>query len=202
MPIHTGMTVPPLPSMGPYLRMVSDKGGATVVADPALAEPEAIPHEVGETGRPGHPWRWVIATVAVTLAVVTALVGYVAVNETHINTQFDQAHGALDVTRSRVDITLVDLAAVRRQLGVVNSQVSATSAALAQDTAQLQGVQKALASAQVNVTDRTSTINDLHACLAGVEQALNALAVGDQTHAIDALNAVSSSCAGAVAIGG
>jgi hypothetical protein len=84
----------------------------------------------------------------------------------------------------------------------VNSQVTVDSKALAQDTTQLQGVKQALVKAQVDVTSQTSTIGDLHTCLGGVEQALNALAVADQNHAIAALNAVSANCAKAVASDG
>ena len=38
-------------------------------------------------------------------------------------------------------------------------------------------------------------IGVLNVCLGGVEQALTALSVNDQIHAIDAPNSVSSSCA-------
>lgn len=186
--------------MRPYLLVVSDEGGATVVTDLAWVEPEASSREVGGVRPPRRRWGWAIPLAA--LVVGVSLLSYVVTNETHVNTQFDQTHHALDVTRSRENATLANLTAVRRQLSVVNGQVSATSTALAQATVQLQGVQKSLASAQANVTDRTSTIGDLHTCLAGVEQALNALAVADQTHAIDALNGVSASCAGAVASDG
>jgi hypothetical protein len=44
--------------------------------------------------------------------------------------------------------------------------------------------------------------SDLQLCLAGVEQALNALSVNDQPHAIAALDAVSTSCTVAVAANG
>ncbi|HEY1831201.1 MAG TPA: hypothetical protein VGG38_13260 [Acidimicrobiales bacterium] len=133
------------------------------------------------------------------MAMFAGALGYVVRNEVQANTEFDQAHHGLHITQSHIDVAVADLATVRRGLSVVKGQVGAASTTLAQDTAQLERVQSALASAQANVTHQTSTIGDLKVCLGGVEQALNALAVGDQTHAIDALNAVSASCASAVA---
>jgi small-conductance mechanosensitive channel len=131
-------------------------------------------------------------------ALLAAALGYVTGNERQANTEFDQTHYTLNVTTHRIDTALADLLTVRHELDVVNGQVSADSTALTQDTAQLQGVQKALSGAQAAVVHQTATIGDLQACLGGVEQALNALAVRDQAHAIDALDAVSTSCANAV----
>lgn len=144
--------------------------------------------------------RWVVAALAI--AVLAAGFGYLTGNEVQANTQFDQTHRSLDTTRHHIDTVLSDLATVRHELGVVNSQVAVDSKALAQDTTQLQGVEHALTSAQADVTSQTSTIGDLHTCLGGVEQALNALAVADQNHAIDALHAVTASCAKVVAADG
>ena len=144
--------------------------------------------------------RWLIAGLA--LAVLAATFGYLAGNEIQANTQFDQTHHSLDVTQGHIDAVQSQLATVRRELAVVNNQVAASSTQLAQDTSQLQGVKKALINTETNVTHQTSTIGDLQMCLGGVEQALNALAVGDQGPAIAALNAVSASCARAVASSG
>jgi hypothetical protein len=138
----------------------------------------------------------------VAVAVLAAAFGYLAGNEAQANTQFDQAHRSLTTTRGHIDTVLSELARVRRALAAVDDQVTADSTALARDTSQLQGVKKALAGAQVDVTHQTSTIGDLQTCLGGVEQALNALAVADQNQAIDALDAVSTSCAQAVAANG
>jgi chromosome segregation ATPase len=171
-----------------------------VVTNLASVEPETGPLGPREIRRPRPLKKWAAAIVA--LAVFAGALGYVVDNEVQVNTEFDQAHHTLDVTRSHIDVTSADLATVRRELDVVKDQVGAASTAFTQDTAQLQGVQRALASAQANVTHQTSTITDLNVCLGGVEQALNALAVGDQTHAIDALNAVAASCANAVASDG
>jgi chromosome segregation ATPase len=136
------------------------------------------------------------------LAVLAAGLGYVTGNERQANTEFDQTHYTLNVTTHRIDTALANLRTVRHELHTVNGQVSADSTALTKDTAQLQGVEKALNSAQATVIHQTLTISDLQTCLGGVEQALDALAVGDQGYAIDALDAVSTSCTNAVASNG
>jgi hypothetical protein len=118
------------------------------------------------------------------------------------NTQSDRAQHSLALTQHQIDSVTAALVTNHRELDGVRGQVSTDSTALARDAAQLHGVQEALTSAQANVTHQTSIIDDLQACLDGVEQASNALAVGDQTGAIIALDAVYLSCAGAVASNG
>ncbi len=172
-----------------------------------------IPSALG-TRPPKRRRKWVIAALA--FAVFAATLGYVTANELQANTDFDQTHSSLDVTRQHIDNVLADLVTVRHGLDVVNGQLSADSTALAKETSelqaardtlaehtsQLQAAQKSLAGAQTHVSDQTSTIGDLQACLEGVEQALNALAVHDQISAINALESVSSTCATAVASNG
>jgi chromosome segregation ATPase len=162
-------------------------------------EPDAIPNALGAR-RPRHRKRWIIGGLV--FALLAGALGYVTGNERQANTEFDQTHSTLNMTTHRTDTALAELRTVRHELDVVNGQVSTDSTALSQDTAQLQGVQKALSGAEAAVVHQTSTIGDLQACLGGIEQALNALAVRDQTHAIAALDAVSTSCANAVASDG
>jgi len=133
----------------------------------------------------------------------------VIVNEVHTNTRFDQARSSLEVTLQHVAHVSADLIAIRHRLGLTNGQLDANSASLANDISQLRTARKAmaedasqlhaarklLASAQTHVADQTSTIGDLQACLGGVDQALNASAVDDQRSTINALQAVSASCA-------
>lgn len=144
--------------------------------------------------------RWIF--VALLFIVLAAALAYVTDNEVRANTQLDRTHATLALTEHHIDTVLANLATVRKELGVVNSQVGAAGTALAQDTAQLQGAQKALANAQANITQQRAMIGNLQTCLGGVEQASNALAVGDQNMAIDALDSVSTNCASAVASGG
>jgi hypothetical protein len=64
------------------------------------------------------------------------------------------------------------------------------------------GAQTSLSAAQAHVTRQASLITSLQSCLVGVEQALNELAVRNQTSAIAALNGVSTSCTAAEASSG
>ena len=171
--------------------------GSRVAVDLLDAEPDR-----GVTDAPeGHrPRRW--ATAALAVAVLAAAFGYLAGNEVQANTQFDQTHRSLTATRDRIETVSSQLTTVRHDLDALNGQVTVDSTALARDRSQLQGVRRALTDAHLDVVHQTSTIGDLHFCLGGVEQALNALAVSDPDQAIDALNAVSTSCAQAVAADG
>jgi hypothetical protein len=165
---------------------------STVEGERGRAESRRVVHSVSVLRR-----RWIAVSMA--LVLLLGAVGYFTANEVQANTQFDQAHRSLDVTQHNLDSVLAELAAARRNLAVEKSGVVADSAALAKDTSELHGVQKALLNAQANVTHQGSTIGELSACLGGVEQALNALAVADQSGAIAALNSVSTSCSQAVA---
>ena len=48
--------------------------------------------------------------------------------------------------------------------------------------------------AQKDASDKSSYIANLKTCQGGVQQALNALSVGDENHAVSALNGVSAAC--------
>ena len=86
------------------------------------------------------------------------------------------------------------LAKLRRELEVLVTQVGSDTTAFDQDAAELKAAQSELAATQVDVTQQTTRITALHACLGGVEQALNALAVGNQASAISELTSVATSC--------
>ena len=147
--------------------------------------------------------RWVpLATVGLIVAACLGTAAWVGNNEVQVNTAFDRAHRSLDTTTHHRRMVLADLAGVRASLTAVDGQVGLDATTLSQDTTQLQGVETALANARTNVSSQTSVKSDLQLCLAGVEQALNALSVNDQPHAIAALDAVSTSCTVAVAANG
>ncbi len=138
-------------------------------------------------------------------AAVTTFVGalgFVGVNEVHANTRFDQVHLSVDATHRQFDVVLADLIKIRGNLHVVDGQVGVDEKSLTWDSTELQGLESALAGARTNVWDNTSAIGGLQACLDGVEQALNALSVNAQDTAVSALNAVSTSCANALAAHG
>lgn len=143
-----------------------------------------------------------MASVSVIVAACLGTVAWVANNEVQVNKGLDRAHLSLDATNRRHRLVLSELAGVRTDLDAVNGHVGLDVTTLSQDTTQLQGVKTALTNARANVSNQTSAVGDLQVCLAGVERALNALSVGDQAHAISALDAVATSCTDAVAANG
>ena len=127
-------------------------------------------------------------------AVPAVLLVCLVSNEIHTDRQYDTANAALQTARNHMARIGTDLASVRRNLQVVGGQINQTTAALTNDTTQLHEIQEALTNAQANVSTQQSTIGSLHACLAGVEQSLNALAVGDANSADQALTSVAPDC--------
>ena len=150
--------------------------------------------------RASRLWGWIIGVLA--LALFGAAMGYVATSEGATNTRFDLARQSLTATERSIDEVVTRLDATRHQLTVVNGQVVDDTATLASDSSQLREAKTALANAQAHEANQTSVFVDLEKCLGGVEQAENALAVGAQSVAIGALNAVSTSCQGALAVSG
>jgi septal ring factor EnvC (AmiA/AmiB activator) len=143
---------------------------------------------------------WWIAAVPFAIAFGCVL-GYLVHDEGRANDRYDRSRAALGVTRSNITTTNHDLAVARRELALVTTQVGNDSTALAQVQSQLKAAQAALVAAQDHVSRQTSQIGSLNACLGGVEQALNALAVNQPANAIAALSAVSTSCTQATSSG-
>jgi hypothetical protein len=146
-------------------------------------------------------WRYWVAAAAACTVFVTGL-GFLVGNATIANTDFEAARSALDLTKQRTKDVLAELALARRDLQIVTDEVAQATTARSRDTAQLQEIQTALSNAQVTVTTKGSAITDLHSCLSGVEQSLNALAVGDTRSALTVLNSASASCKSAVTTDG
>jgi hypothetical protein len=142
-------------------------------------------------GRRRHR-RWPLAVLAVVAFGVSC--AYVAGNETQATTQFDRAHHVLTTTTHRTGVTARQLSLVRRNLAVLDGQITVSKRALAGDAAQLQSVNAALARARADDSQQASYIDNLKVCQSGVQQALNALAVGDQGLALAALSQVSAAC--------
>jgi len=151
----------------------------------------------------GSRRRWVRLAALCTAVIASAVTfGLVTDNEITANTRFDQAHQALDVTRAHLVLVRSSLATASADLRAVDKQVGLDTATLSEDTSQLQGVEAALSAARAGVSSQTMAMNDLRVCLGGVEQGLNALAVGDRVHAVNALTAVSTSCTAAYVANG
>jgi chromosome segregation ATPase len=135
-------------------------------------------------------------------ALFATTLGRLVDDQVRTRQQFDRAHTALRETRHQTGTVSGQLAELSRALAVLDTQVGSDTTALNQDASQLQGARTALATSQAHVSQQASLINSLQTCLDGVEQALNALSVGNQPSAIAALNSVSSSCSAASASSG
>ena len=142
-----------------------------------------------------------VVLAALPLAALAALM-FVLGNERQATTQFEQAHDALVQTKGQIAATEVQLTAVRKDLQFLKVQINTSETALSSDSALLQSVRTALVQAQKDAVDKSSYIANLKTCQGGVQQALNALSVGDENHAVSALNGVSTACQSAAASGG
>lgn len=142
-----------------------------------------------------------VAVVAF-VALLGAAVGYLLSDAAQANHRYDHARHVLAVTRTTTGVVSRELATARIDLNLVTQQVGNDTTALAQDTSQLEGARSALSAAQAHVFEQASLLNSLHTCLAGVEQALNALAVANRTKAADALKWVATPCSAAVKASG
>jgi hypothetical protein len=163
-------------------------------------EGRPFPTEPPAPPRLTHRARWVIGLGAT--ALFLAALGYLIHDQVLTRAQYDRAHTSLGVTQQQTHTVSAQLREVARDLKDLKTQVGSDNTALSQDSAQLLGAQTSLSAAQAHVTQQASLIGSLQACLVGVEQALNELAVGSQASAIAALNAVSTSCTAAEASSG
>jgi hypothetical protein len=148
--------------------------------------------------RPRRRRRWVVLVVVASVTVVGAALGSLLLDAAHVNHRYDHDRHVLAATRGTTALVSRELTTARIDLRLVTQQVGSDRTALAQDTSQLEGARSALSAAQAHVFEQASLLNSLHDCLGGVEQALNALAVGNQGKAADALKWVAAPCSTAV----
>ena len=158
--------------------------------------------QVDEERPDARPPRWVrVAAWCAGVVACALILGFVTSNEITANTRFDQTHLTLDVTHGHLASSEPTWPPSPRNCDV-NGQVGLDTTTFSQAVSQLQGVETALANARASVSTQTKAMKDLQICLDGVEQGLNALSVGDRSHALNALNAVSSSCSAAYVASG
>jgi hypothetical protein len=139
--------------------------------------------------------RWCVALAAT--ALFLSALGWLIDDQVQAHEHTQRAQAALGVTRHHAADVKKQLAELRRDVEVLVTRVGSDTTALNQDAAQLKAAQSELATTQVDVSQQTSRIAALHTCLGGVEQALNALAVGSQANAISELSSVATSCSAA-----
>ncbi len=164
-----------------------------------LDEPRLpTPARSGSPYRTRRRWPWIVVAVAAFGGLLACVIG----NEVQATNRFDVAQKSLLANRYGIDLVAADLTGVRHRLTAVDEQVGSASITLTQETAELKAAQTDLSNAQSHVSQQSTMIGALQVCLGGVEQALTALSVNDQTHAIAALKSVSASCEEVAGSGG
>lgn len=142
-------------------------------------------------------WRKRLILSLVAAALFASTLGYLIDDQIFEYERFDRAHASLVITRHRTATVVRNLAVLRHEVAVLMTQVASGMTTWSQDTAQLKSAQSALALVQADVSQQSTRIGALHTCLGGVQQALNVLAINNQTTAVSELNSVASSCAAA-----
>ena len=147
-------------------------------------EPEPAPPE--ENGR-----RWLIPVAYGAGAVMLVLAGLVGINA---HAQLNRTHASVASTRGQLQHALSLVADTRTELAKVTGLADAAGRTLAAASAQLASDQAKLAADQVDVFSKGVSISQLDTCVAGVEQALNQISLGDQSGAAATLNGVAANC--------
>jgi hypothetical protein len=124
---------------------------------------------------------------------MVALVATLAVGATS-RAHLRRTDTQLTAVRARLHRTVGRARVAQAALETVTGQAVSAARVLATETQQLASVQSQLASTEANVFANGVSINDLDSCLAGVEQALNQISLGDQHGAAATLNGVAASC--------
>ena len=152
----------------------------------------AVTDVCAPTERRRSPW-WLAAAYAVAaLLLVTAVtVGIVS------QATLRRTNNSLAAVRAELHRTSEALASSRARLAIVTGESNAAGLTLLAESHQLSSTQAALAHTQATISAQGVNISELNLCLAGVEKALNAIAVGDQTLAVNSLQNVASNCAAA-----
>ncbi len=138
---------------------------------------------------------------AVAAAVALALVLTGIISDLQVRSDLRQARASLASTRAHLTVVLANLSAVEATLARTSAQRSDLQAALARTSQQLAGAEDSLAGTKQQLSgaqlgllaDGVNTVA-LNTCLAGVEQALNQVAVGNTSGAAFSISLVASSC--------
>ena len=126
--------------------------------------------------------------------VLAGLISTLAVTDAHTRTALRRSNATLAEVRTHTHQVLVRLATTRLELAVDRTTQSAAQAALAEVDVQLTSTDSQLSATNSQLTQETAYVDELNSCLSGVEQALNAISVGDTPHAVAALDAVHTVC--------
>ena len=122
-------------------------------------------------------------------------------SDLHVRSELRQARSTLKTTRSNLALALRNLSSAQAvllrtagQRNVLEFELTTTAHELRNAESTLSSTQTSLSNAQHSVASQGVDIGVLDTCLGGVEQALNAIAVGDDNGAVTSISLVSGSC--------
>ena len=122
-------------------------------------------------------------------------------SDLRVRSELRQARMSLRATRSDLALVVRNLSSAQAVLvktagerTVLQNQLVATAHELDTAEASLSSSQTGLSDANKSIATQGVDIAVLNTCLGGVEQALNAIAVGDDNGAVTSISAVSGSC--------
>jgi len=187
---RVGGTVPP----EQWIRIESVAGSWTAspssnssTSTSSLRPAESRPRGVGV-----RRWaRWRLPAVYAAVAVLLG-VGLAVAFRTH--DQLRRTDDRLSAEQTLLHRTVVRAHRAEAELGTVSGQATDAGRTLATETSQLATAEAQLASTEANVFTNGVSINNLDACLSGVEQALNLISLADQQAAASTLDSVAASC--------
>jgi septal ring factor EnvC (AmiA/AmiB activator) len=134
--------------------------------------------------------RRLVMALSACLLVLAALVVVGAV----AHGDLEHTAGTLAVEQTELAQSQAQLSAARNRLAAMESQSDTAGRALSAASARLATAQSQLARAQANVSAQGVSISNLDTCLAGVEKALNQIALADPSGAATTLQSVASNC--------
>ena len=122
------------------------------------------------------------------MLVVASVVGVNA------HAQLNRTHASVASTRAELRHAQTLVAETKAELAKVSSQAAPPVRRWRQRRPSWPPTQAKLAADQVDVFSKGVSISQLDTCLAGVEQALNQISLGDPTGAATTLNGVAANC--------
>ena len=196
--------------------------GPRAILTPLVAEPHfptaEPPRQLHATQRRGHRLRIGAICFAAVMLVIWGIL-----SDLNVRADLRTSRSSLVAESSRLNATLralfssdaklasttsardtlqVTIKLLTWELSSANASLANTQKSLADASGSLASTQSSLANANANLFFEGTTVTALNQCLAGVEQALNQIAVGNQSGAVKSVSAVASSCRSAQSGGG
>ncbi len=175
-----------------WIRIEGVAGSWTASPSPNSATSSLRPAEARP--RPVAVRRWARWRLPGVYAAVAVLLGTGLAVAFGTHDQLRRTDDRLRAEQTLLHRTLVRSHRAEAELGTVSGQATDAARTLAAETSQLATAEARLASTEANVFTNGVSINNLDACMSGVEQALNLISLADQPGAARALDGVAASC--------